>query len=362
MLRDGKVYLDSASTSFTPQVVIDEVNEYLANHQANCNRGANDLVFEITGKINAVRKSVAEFLHAEESQINFTGGATSSAQTTVYKCAINELRDGDEVMLCRLDHSSTINPWLEVCETLKLHNVNVEIRDIQIDIQGDYNEVDLLSKVNAKTKYIVLTHIHNVYGLEMGIKDLVRDIRAINPSVKIVLDASQSIGHIPVYVDELDVDYLYFSGHKVFSPTGVGVLYARGREELATGTPNILGIIGLGSAIGFINEVGLQIIEEKIYNLTRYLYDRLLEIDGIEFNKGIANCKCALGYGVISFKHSRVSSEEINEILNYYRIYVRSNNFCQESQDQYIRVSLHLYNDKTDIDKLIKVIKSVVEQ
>ena len=363
MLDDDKVYLDSSSTSFTPRVVIDSVNEYFNKYQANYNRGFNDLVTAISSKIDNVRKKVAEFIGAKQEEIIFTAGASFSSKMITNEIAIRELKTDDEVLLCRLDHSSTVTPWLELQELLKNFNVDIKIQDILIDLWGDYNEEDLTSKVNDKTKYVVLTHIHNVYGLEMGIKQLTKDIRAKNPNVKIVLDASQSISHIDVNVVDLDVDYLYFSGHKMFAPTGIGVLYARGKscKDFEDGTLNILGIIGLGSAIDYIESIGVDKIENYLFYLTRYLYNELLTIDGIEFNKGIDKCKCEIGYGIISFKHSRVSTEEINELLNYYKIYVRSSSFCQKGQDEYIRISLNPYNTKRDIDKFIKVVKAVVE-
>ena len=255
MLDDDKVYLDSSSTSFTPRVVIDSVNEYFNKYQANYNRGFNDLVTVISSKIDNVRKKVAEFIGAKQEEIIFTAGASFSSKMITNEIAIRELKTDDEVLLCRLDHSSTVTPWLELQELLKNFNVDIKIQDILIDLWGDYNEEDLISKVNDKTKYVVLTHIHNVYGLEMGIKQLTKDIRAKNPNVKIVLDASQSISHIDVNVVDLDVDYLYFSGHKMFAPTGIGVLYARGKscKDFEDGTLNILGIIGLGSAIDYID-------------------------------------------------------------------------------------------------------------
>lgn len=361
MLDDDKVYLDSASTSFTPKKVIDDINEYLTKYESNYNRGVNDLVLNMNKKVDSVREKVASFIETDKKHISFTSGATSSSNIIVNKLTISKLENNDEILLCNLDHKSTINSWINLKDLLEKFNINVIIKEILIDIYGDYLEDDLISKVNDKTKYIILTHIHNIYGLEMNIKDLIKRIREKNSNVKIVLDASQSIAHLKVSVKELDVDYLYFSGHKMFAPTGIGILYTKKElyEDIEEGTPNILGIIGLGSAIDFINSIGIQNIEDYIYNLTRYLYDNLNDINGIEFNKGIHTCKCKLGYGIISFKHNKISSEEINEILNYYNIYARSNNFCQKGQDEFIRISLNIYNNKKDIDKLIRVLKII---
>ena len=362
MLDDNKVYLDSASTTFTPKVVIDSINEYFCNHQSNYNRGSYDLVLNTTNKINTIRKKVADFIQAKEEEIIFTNGSTSASNLIVNKFAIKEFSSNDEVLLCKLDHSSTINPWINFSQSMKNFNVNIKIQEILIDLRGNYNQEDLIQKVNNNTKYIVLTHIHNVFGLEMEIVNIIKQIREKNPNTKIVLDCSQSIGHIEVSLNNLDVDYLYFSGHKMFAPTGVGVLYAKNcnYQDYEEGTPNILGIIGLGCAIDYINSIGIRNIENYIYHLTRYLYDQLLTLNGIEFNKGIDTTKQNIGYGIISFKHKTISSEEINELLNYYKIYVRSNNFCQEGQNDYIRISLHIYNNKKDIDKLIKVLNSII--
>lgn len=364
MMSDDKVYLDSASTSFVPQVVLDSMNKYITTEHSNYNRGENDLVLNTTNRVNEVRQKVAELISANLDEIIFTSGATASAELIANKIAMSQLLSGDEVMFCKLDHASTIRPWENLQKTLQTFSVDIVVKEILIDLWGDYNEDDLIEKLSDKTKFVVLTHIHNVYGLEMGIKELSARIREKNPNTQIILDVSQSIGYVPVSVKELDIDYLYFSGHKMFATTGVGVLYAKGKfyKDYEVGTPNIFGIVGLGSAIDYIKGIGIKRIENYIFHLTRYLYDGLKTIKGIEFNKGIDTCKCVLGYGIITFKHKTISSEEINEMLNYYKIYVRSNHFCQKGQDQYIRISLSIYNTKKDIDKLIKVLSVITEQ
>ncbi|MBP3840521.1 MAG: aminotransferase class V-fold PLP-dependent enzyme [Bacilli bacterium] len=362
MLDKDIVYLDSSNTSLTPNYVIDKINEYLKNYEYNYNRGNNDLSFKINNEVNITRRLVAEFINANVEEIIFTSGATSSANIITSDIAFYNLNDNDEILLCNLDHQSTINPWIELQDKFHKFNKNIIINEILIDVYGDYLEDDLISKVNDKTKYVILTHVHNVYGLEMNIKELVKRIKEKNHNTKIVLDASQSIGHIKVDVKDLDIDYMYFSGHKMFATTGIGVLYSKGRDfkEYEKGTPNILGIISLGSAIEYINKIGISNIEDYIYKLTRYLYDQLLNIEKINFNKGISTCKCLLGYGIISFRLNEITSDELNDILNDYKIYVRGSNFCQVGQDNYIRVSLNIYNTKSDVDKLIKVIKHIV--
>lgn len=362
MLDKDIVYLDSSNTSLTPNYVIDKINEYLKNYEYNYNRGNNDLSFKINNEVNITRRLVAEFINANVEEIIFTSGATSSANIITSDIAFYNLNDNDEILLCNLDHQSTINPWIELQNKFNKFNKNLTIKEILIDVYGDYLEDDLISKVNDKTKYVILTHVHNVYGLEMNIKELVKRIKEKNHNTKIVLDASQSIGHIKVDVKDLDIDYMYFSGHKMFATTGIGILYSKAGnyKDYEKGTPNILGIISLGSAIEYINKIGISNIEDYIYKLTRYLYDELLNINDIIFNKGISTCKCLLGYGIISFRLNDLSSDELNDILNDYKIYVRGSNFCQVGQDEYIRVSLNIYNTKRDIDKLIKVIKHII--
>lgn len=222
----------------------------------------------------------------------------------------------------------------------------------------------------------------------MDIEKLIPLIRKKNSKCKIILDSSQSVGHIKIDVQKLDPDFLFFSGHKMFSLTGVGVLYIKElnykfmqpfivgggykkninenkvdkNSDFECGTLNVPSIISLGSAIKYINKIGIEEQERYIYELTRYLYDNLLSIKEVVFKKGIANCKCALGYGIISFSIEGIKSKDICQILDDYNIVVRCNEFCNELEDKdFIRISLQIYNNKTDIDKLIKIIKYIIE-
>ena len=246
----------------------------------------------------------------------------------------------------------------------------------------------MFSKVTNKTKMVVLTHIHNMYGIEMDIENIVSNIRKINKDIVIVLDCSQSAGHININVNALDVNVLYFSGHKMMALQGVGVIYIN-REiqkyfapfllggnynlekisnisnirQLECGTKSSTNILSLKDSIDYINKIGIDKIEEHIYRLTRYLYDKLKEIKKIRFNKGIKNCKCAIGYGIISFNIDGIDSSEVSQILEEYNILVRVGDFCNTSNhENYIRVSLYIYNTTEEIDKFIKVIQYLIEQ
>lgn len=357
------IYLDSASTSLKPKIVIDEVYNNLLSNQLTENRSNSKYSRNIANEIERTRILVKDFINAKsEKEIIFTNGATDSSNLIATYFAFCNLQNGDEIMLCREDHISTIKPWLDLVEKLKNFNINIKVVDIIMKDKGCYKADDLIEKVNEKTKFVILTHIHNIYGINMDVDVLSKWIREKNKNAKIVLDASQSIGHIPVDVSFLDVDFCFFSGHKMFALTGIGVLYVKEKnfelfsnKDFNFGTLNTVGILSLKSAINYINNISLKNITEHIYELTRYLYDKLKAI-GVIFNKGIDKCFCAVGYGIISFKLKNIPTADLIEILSDYDVIVRGGNFCNDANDDYVRVSLHIYNNKDDIDKLIKIL------
>lgn len=349
--------------------------------------GGNSI--KTTKQVEKTRKLVAEFIGAEsEENILFTAGATYSSNTIAYSYCMHNLEDGDEILLCNGDHKSTIAPFYNISEILRNFGRNIIVNEFPIDIEGDYNEEEIFKKINEKTKIVVLTHIHNTYGLEMNIEYITENIRKINKDVKIILDACQSVGHIEVDVKKLDVDMMFFSGHKMMAMQGVGVLYIRDDitkfkpfmvggnarktdmqskeisnvRELENGTLNTLAILSLQDAIKFINTQKVENISKKTHDITRYLYDKLKEFPNIVFSKGIDKCTCILGYGTISFLIEGFNSSEIGDILKDYNIIVRTGDFCRaEDGDDFIRVSLYYYNTKEEIDRFIKVLNSIIE-
>ena len=388
------IYFDNSATTQRPKCVIDEIENYYKSYCANSGRGSYTWANIVTKKIETTRKKIAKFLNCDKDEIIFTSGATQSSNMICYSYALSNLKSGDEVMLCYTDHKSTVLPWLNIKNILASFGINIEIKEIFADVQGDYKEQILIDTVTAKTKVVVLTHIHNIYGIENNIQYLIEEIKAKNENTLVVLDASQSAGHIAVDIQELNPDFLYFSGHKMFSANGVGVLYIKkeiqnlcrpymigggfNKEEpvnqniddidrninyFENGTLNIPAIISLGRAIDFINELDINEISIRLFELTRYLYIKLKDIKEIEFDKGIDKCSCQLGYGIISFRVEGISSGELGDILSDNKIYVRTGRHCSTvSNDETIRVSLQIYNTTKEIDIFVDIIKQIIAE
>ncbi|TCT16093.1 cysteine desulfurase/selenocysteine lyase [Natranaerovirga pectinivora] len=364
------------------------------NSCANIGRGSYEWANKNHMAINDVRKKVASFINGKSiNEIVFTSGATESSNLIVYSWALHNLKDGDEVLLCYTDHKSTVLPWINIKELLYKSGVTINLVPIINNSQGDYNEIDLYSKINDKTQVVVLTHIHNAYGMEMGVQEIVKKIKTIKEDTVFVLDVSQSIGHIKIDTEALGIDFLYFSGHKMFAGNGVGVLwinsrlhhqikpffvggnsrffndeiirdYNKGYEMLEAGTMNIPSILTLEPAIQLINEIGIEVIEGYLLELTQYLIKELKKISKVQFVSGPPLCSCVIGYGIISFKIDGVSSQDIGYILNDYGIFVRTGQHCisnEGSIDHSVRVSLQIYNTVEEIDKFISIIKIIAE-
>ena len=239
-----------------------------------------------------------------------------------------------------------------------------------------------------------MTHIHNIYGIENNIDFLINQIKEKNPSTLVVLDASQSAGHIAIDIQTLKPGFLYFSGHKMFAGNGVGVLYIRkeiqkncrpfmvgggfNKEEpvktlltniekdshyFECGTLNIPAILSLGEAIDFINKLEINEISIRLFELTRYLYQKLKDIKEIEFDKGIDKCSCQLGYGIISFWVDGIKSSELGDLLADNNVFVRTGRHCSTvSNEETVRVSLQIYNTTKEIDYFVELLKEIIAQ
>lgn len=370
------VYLDSSATSLKPKRVVDKVLEYYNSYTANFHRGDYNLSIKVDQLCEETRDLVKNLINAKDRrEIVFTSGTTEGLNLIANNYFKKVLKKDDEVILSKAEHASNFIPWLKLKEEIGIKLVFVNLDDNQ---ELDYQ--DLENKINDKTKVISLAHITNTLG---DIRDLEKIASLIkDKDIKFVVDAAQSIGHIKVDVEKYNIDFLAFSTHKMYGETGSGVLYAKldlleemdpykygggmnfdfNQDEYSYkeipykfegGTPNISGIISLGEAIKYINEIGLDNIINYISDLSKYLFKRIKEVDNLE----IYNYDHKTG--ILIFNVKDVFPQDLSIFLNQYNICIRSGDHCVKTLNQIIktrntgRVSLNIYNTYEDIDKLI---------
>ena len=373
MLEKSLIYFDNAATTFKPNQVINSVIDYYSNYTANAHRGDYDISYEVDTKYEGVRKKVKEFINAKkDEEIVFTSGTTQSLNMIVNGFFKDYLNDGDEVLLTKAEHASNILPWFNIEKDIKIKYIELDNELVTLD--------NVIKSITPNTKVISLAHITNVIGDERPIKEITDYAHKHN--ILVVLDAAQSAPHVKIDVENLGVDFMGFSGHKMCGPTGIGVLYGkyellnklnpqnvgggmnndfesnmtyRYKElpyRLEAGTPNIEGVIGLGSAIDYINSIGINNIENYVSNLRSYAIDKLSKLKNIDiYNKDIKS-------STIIFNVRGVHSQDTSTYLNKHGICVRAGNHCAKILKDEIgvtntcRISLYFYNTKEDIDKL----------
>lgn len=378
------VYLDSSATSLKPKQVIDEINNYYNFYTANLHRGDYDNAITVNKKVEETRVLVKEFLNAkEENEIIFTSGTTESLNMIVFSFMKYNLKENDEVLLTKTEHASNVLPWLVLEREI---GIKVKYIPLKENLTIDYEKLEEI--INDNTKVISIAHITNTIG---DIRNLnkIRDI-INNKNIYFVVDGAQSAGHIKVDVEESNIDFYAFSGHKMYADTGVGVLYAKkellekmrpfkyggGMNDTYTikeyslkqvpykfdaGTVNISGILSLRAAIIYINSIGIENITNYISNLSNFLYENLKNIKNIKiYNDNFHT-------GIMIFNIDKVFSQDLSVFLNKYNICVRSGNHCSKLLKDFIltsntcRVSLNIYNTKEDILKLVEVLNKQEE-
>jgi len=374
------IYFDNAASSQKPQIVINALNHYYSNDNANIHRGVHYLSQEATDKFENTRKSVQAFIHAKNScEIIFTKGATDSINLVAngYRSILNK---GDEIIISEMEHHSNIVPWQMCCELSgAILKVIPMLDDGDLDMQAFEN---LLSE---KTKLVAITHISNALGTINPIQDIIRLTHKVG--AKILIDGAQATPHTLVDVQALDADYYCFSAHKMYGPTGVGVLYGKevllnklppyqgGGEmikevcfektiyadlphKFEAGTPNIAGVVAFKSALDFITSLGIENIEKHEDNLLQYAIGELSKISGIQFI-GEAKKRAAL----VSFNIKGLHSYDIGVLLDKMGFAIRTGHHCaQPIMEHYkipgtARISFAIYNTKQEIDSCITAIK-----
>ncbi len=442
-------YLDSAATTQTPTVVLDTMNEYYEKYRANVHRGVYDMSVKATEKYEAARSDVAEFINAQPEEIIFTSGTTQSLNQLAYSIG-PRLSHRDNIVLTRMEHHANLVPWQQMAKHYGFEIRFIEFADQQpvisnpptqgvrnlahdqldpssfatansLGMTGEINLDSVRNVIDENTKIISLTYVSNVLGTINPVAEIIKIARQKSPKAYTIVDAAQAMAHIPVDVRALDCDFLAFSGHKMYGPTGIGVLYGKkilleehlepfffGGEMVKSvsyeksewndvplrfeaGTPNIAGAIGLGAAVKFIQGMGWEKIQEHEQTLANKLIDQLarvgvypichFESSFVEDEKSSLQMATldsssfaaanSLGMtnkqiGIVSFTIPGIHPHDIAEILGQEGVCVRAGFHCAEPLHRYlglhqgtVRVSLGMYNTEEDIRKLIQGIEKV---
>lgn len=369
-------YLDSAATAQKPQAVLDAVQTYLTTSNANAGRGTYPWANRTTELLERARRRVGDFLGDREpdrSAVHLTSGTTEGLRTIARDWLVPYLTDGDEILVPYADHRANLEPWLEGQRSLAERGVRVRVRALPYqERSGDYDQRALANVVGPRTRFVAATHVHHVYGGDMNVHRL---RAAVGPDVPICLDAAQSVGHLPLDVDDpaLDVDFVVFSGHKAMALPGIGAVWARNargpllRPSGWQGTPNTVGAVSLLAALDWLGAAGLERIARHVTGLTTRLTDGLRRLDAYQ----VLGCPASLAadsalpatqrrHGIVTFRHRDIPSDDLGFILFSHGFMVRADSLCQAgAEDGSVRVSLHVYSTEEEVERLLSVLGSL---
>ena len=382
ILKSGIIYFDNGATTLKPKILGEAVLDYYNNYSSNAHRGDYTLSLKASEKYEETRQLVKKLINASsKDEIAFTSGTTDSINKIVFGYFENILKEGDEVLLTKSEHASNLLPWFELADKL-----NLKIKYIELDSNHEVLISNLKKAITDKTKVISIAHISNVVGDVRPIKEIAT--LAHKNNILTLVDGAQSVPHMKVDVQDLDIDFLTFSAHKMCGPTGVGVLYGKKEllkdikpiifgggmnadfshdgtriyksmpDRLEAGTPNIAGVIGFGYVIKYLLEIGFDNIHKYELELKDYLIKRLKEIKEIKvYNE---NSKS----GIVTINYEGIFPQDLSIYLDKYNICTRAGNHCAKilKDELHIkntcRISLYFYNSKEEIDKLIEALKN----
>ncbi|MGB9430331.1 MAG: cysteine desulfurase [Gammaproteobacteria bacterium] len=379
------VYLDNAATSQKPQTVIDAVADYYQQTNSNVHRGVHQLSEQATAAYEGARENVRHFINAASGrEIVFVRGATEAINLVAQSYGRGRLRAGDEIVLSEMEHHSNIVPWQLLCE-----QTGALLKVIPITDAGELEPGAYQKLFSTHTKLVALVHVSNALGTINPVQEIIAYAHA--RGVPVLLDGAQAVPHLPVDVRTLDCDFYAFSGHKMFGPTGIGVLYGKesllrdmppwqgGGDMIRTvrfagstwndlphkfeaGTPNIAGAVGLGAAVDYLQHIGMHAIERYEQDLLAYGTERLQTVKGLKLI-GTARHKA----GVLSFVMEGVHPHDIGTIVDQEGVAIRTGHHCAMPVMERFRIpataraSLALYNTREDIDALIQALGKVGE-
>lgn len=384
--ENGKklVYLDNAATTQRPIEVLDAVKNFYETENANPYRGVYELAAKATEAHEHARNTVAEFINADYDEVIFTQGATEGLNLVAYSYGLNFLKEGDEIVVSVAEHHSNLVPWQRVAKA-----TGAVLKYMYLDDIGRITDEEIEKKIGSKTRLVAIAQVSNVLGLEAPIEKIVKKAHAVGSVV--VMDCAQSVPHIPVDVKKLDVDFAAFSGHKIYGPMGVGVLY--GKKELLekmppflsggdmiqsvheqsvtygetprkfeAGTRNVGGEVGLEAAINYVKAIGYDEIMRHEHELMKYAMDQLNQLPYVTI---YGEPSAELRHGVIAFNIDEVHPHDTATILDAEGVAIRAGHHCAQPLMDYLditacaRASFAIYNTKEDVDALIRGIKNV---
>lgn len=372
-------YLDNGATTQRPRQVIEAVENFYKNSNANPHRGAYSLSIEATEVYENAREKVAKFINSQTTnQIIFTRNASESLNLVAYSYGLTNIKEGDKIVLSIMEHHSNLVPWQMVAKTNK-----ADLEYIYINDEGILNENDINNKIVKGTKIVAITQVSNVLGTINPVKEIIKKAHEVGAIV--VVDGSQAVPHMKVDMQDLDADFYIFSGHKMLAPFGIGILYGKKElldkmkpflfggdmieyvyeqdttfakipEKFEAGTQNVGGAVGIGAAIDYIENIGFDNIQKNEKDLLMYATSQLNSLDFIDAY-GPKDLKKRSS--VISFNVRGIHPHDVASILDSVNVCCRSGNHCAQpllrfmNLDSTVRASLYIYNTKEDIDNLI---------
>ena len=376
-------YLDSGATSQKPQEVIDVIENFYKNFNANPHRGAYTLSQEATEIYEDTRTKIAKFINAKHrEEIIFSKNATESLNLIAYSYGLEKIQKDDEIVISIMEHHSNLVPWQKVAKTK-----GAKLNYMYINDNFELSDEEIENKITDKTKIVGITHVSNVLGTINNVEKIIK--YAHKKGAIVVLDASQSIPHMKIDVQALDADFVVFSGHKMLAPLGIGILYGK-REILnnispflmggdmieyvyeqdttfaslpnkfEAGTQNVEGVVGLGAAIDYIEKIGYDAIQEKEHEVLKYAREELRKLDFLDLYLTNTDEHHS---SVISFNIKGVHPHDVASILDSEKVCVRSGNHCAQPLMRYLgidstcRASFAFYNTKEDVDKLVNALE-----
>ena len=382
ILKNNIAYLDSAATTQKPESVLRALQKFYEENNANPHRGAYKLSINATRVYDEAREKVAHFINAENSnQIVFTRNATEALNLIAYSYGLNKIKKDDEILLSIMEHHSNLVPWQYVAK-----KTGAKLNYMYTNDEGKLTDEEIENKIKKGVKIVGITHVSNVLGTVNDVEKIIKKAHEIGAIV--VLDASQSVPHMKVDVQKLNADFLVFSGHKMLSPLGIGVLY--GKKELLedmtpflyggdmieyvheqdttfaevptkfeAGTQNVEGAVGLSAAIDYLNNIGMDKVESIEEELMKYAISELSKLDFITIY-GPKDIKSKAS--VISFNVNGIHPHDVASVLDSCDVCIRSGNHCAQPLLRYMgidstcRASFYIYNTKEDVDKLIEAL------